>query len=295
MAEITALLETPSFLVGRFRCPPADARWAQVNWIGSRHVLAFPRRAVVIERSRGRRVIANPNHVVLYDPDETYRRELLAPEGDDSLFIDVRPAAARELLVDGRPGVASFRRIESSVPAHLAFRLHALEIRLRSPRRPPDPVAVDELLGAVVAVLAAAPDDADRRPPSASGAERRRLVDRTRAFLSVAYADRLSLGDIGRQVGASPFHLARTFRAATGSTIHAYREQLRLREALRRLRDDDADLARVAVDVGFASHSHFDDRFRTAFGASPSGARAPRGDRNAHDFGSPEGRPDLAS
>ena len=281
MAEITALLETRAFLVGRFRCPPVDRRWTSLNWIGTHHLLAFPRRAVVIERSRHRRVVANANHVVLYDPDETYRRELLAPEGDDSLFIDVRPDAA-SLLVPVRPsGDHSFRRIEAPVPDRVVLRLHELELRLDGDRSGLDPLAVDELLGAIVASLAVA-EDRDRQPrPTTAGVERRRLVEETQAYLSTGYAESLTLPEIGRVVGASPFHLARTFRRATGSTLHGYRERLRLREGLRRLRDGESDLAALALELGFSSHSHFDDRFRNAFGVAPSAERLGGGSKRA--------------
>jgi AraC-like DNA-binding protein len=281
MAQVTILAETPMFLAGTFRCPPADDRWREENWIGRSHVLAFPRRAVIIERSRRRRVVANPNHVVLYNPDDTYRRGLLSPEGDDSLFIEIRQGAASALLADASRGAPLFARIESVVTDDVALRLHALELGIRSRPSGLDPLVVEEILAGVVAAVGAAPDDhpagaghaGTRRLAAEMG--RRRLIDDTRALLSVAYAEPLTLADIGRRVGASPFHLARTFRAVTGQSIHRYRERLRLREALRRIRDGERDLARAAVDVGFASHSHLDDRFRRAFGMPPAAARGP--------------------
>ena len=73
-------------------------------------------------------------------------------------------------------------------------------------------------------------------------------------------------------MGLSPFHAARLFRRYTGSSIHAYRDQLRVRAALpeivagRRLDD-------LALKLGFASHSHFTDRFRRTFGVPPSAIR----------------------
>ena len=278
MARISVLVETPAFVAGTFRCLPTDDRWRNENWIGLSHVLAFPRRAVVIERSRRRRVVANANHVVLYNPDETYRRELLSPEGDDSLFVEIRQDAAPALLGDASRDRPVFPRIESVVSDVVTLRLHALELGIRSRPGRLDPLVVEEVLTEVVAAVASAPDDrfAGLRDPEsrrAAAALRRRLVDDTRAVLSVTYAEPLALVDLGRRVGASPFHLARIFRSVTGQSIHRYREGLRLREALRRIRDGDDDLARTAVDVGFASHSHFDDRFRRAFGMPPSAAR----------------------
>jgi AraC-like DNA-binding protein len=307
MAESSILVATPSFAAGVFLCPPDDARWHEENWIGPSHVLAFPRRAVVIVRARRERVVANPNHVVLYNPDETYRRDLLAPEGDESAFIQIEPEAARELLPDeGSVDRPRFPVLESDVSDRAALRLHALELwirnaftrtgRNRPAAHPPateapgpspiDPLAADERLAAIVRDVAATAHPArDARSVServgpvrpATAREHRALVSDARELLSVAYPEPLTLADIACRVGASPFHLARSFRRLTGQTLHGYRERLRLREALRRLGEGEEDLARLATDVGFASHSHFDDRFRLAFGVPPSAARALRG------------------
>ncbi len=71
----------------------------------------------------------------------------------------------------------------------------------------------------------------------------------------------------------SPFHLARQFRASTGTSISAYLLRLRLALALQRLAEGEADLAALAADLGFASHSHFGARFRSVFGVPPSSVR----------------------
>ncbi len=72
----------------------------------------------------------------------------------------------------------------------------------------------------------------------------------------------------------SPFHLAHGFRARTGLGLHAYRTHLRLRAALERIADPALPLTELALDLGFASHSHFTDTFRRTFGRPPSAVRA---------------------
>ena len=71
----------------------------------------------------------------------------------------------------------------------------------------------------------------------------------------------------------SPFHLARQFRAATGETISRYLLRLRLGAAVERLAEGERDIAALAIDIGFAHHSHFSARFRMAFGITPTLAR----------------------
>ena len=103
------------------------------------------------------------------------------------------------------------------------------------------------------------------RPPAAGrGGDRAARGQRRRAP---------SLEQLARQLHVSPFHLARVFRAHTGFSLHGYRLQLRLRAALARVLDGEDDLAALACELGFASHSHLTDRFRQAFERSPSALR----------------------
>jgi AraC family transcriptional regulator len=99
------------------------------------------------------------------------------------------------------------------------------------------------------------------------------LVERARAVLAEHPDGRLSLAALAATVGCSPFHLARTFRASTGTSVHQYQLRLRLSLALDRLADGADDLSALALDLGFASHSHFTTVFRRTFGTTPSAFR----------------------
>jgi AraC-like DNA-binding protein len=81
------------------------------------------------------------------------------------------------------------------------------------------------------------------------------------------------IGSLAREVGCSPYHLARLFRRATGTSIHQYLLRLRLAIALGRLAQGETDLGRLAADLGFAHHSHFSASFRRIFGLTPTQAR----------------------
>jgi AraC-like DNA-binding protein len=126
--------------------------------------------------------------------------------------------------------------------------------------------------GVLVALGAVADAASAARPPTAGRSAVARAAA-VRALLAAAPARRWRLEEIAREVHASPFHLARQFRAATGESVAGHLLRLRLAGALDRLADGDDDLARVAVDCGFAHHSHLTARFRQAFGATPSAVR----------------------
>jgi AraC-like DNA-binding protein len=81
------------------------------------------------------------------------------------------------------------------------------------------------------------------------------------------------MGKVGRAVGASRGHLAEVFREVVGVSPYRYQLQLRLARAQELLMESD-DLAQLALDLGFSSHSHFTTAFRHRFGETPAHFRA---------------------
>ena len=114
--------------------------------------------------------------------------------------------------------------------------------------------------------------DGDRR-------DAHRMEDVARV-LNQRFCERLSLSDVGEEVGLSVFHLCRLFKRRMGTTIHRYLTRLRLRTALEMLGTPGVDLTRVALALGFSSHSHFTDCFRREYGITPSRFRDPAGHRD---------------
>lgn len=108
-----------------------------------------------------------------------------------------------------------------------------------------------------------------RRPsaPQRIGAERA-VVRQARGYLMENLAENLSLEELARRVGMSPYHLLRVFRAATGQTPCAYRNQQRLIQAKTLLRKG-LPIAQVALATGFNDQSHFTNRFRRMVGVPP--------------------------
>ena len=79
-----------------------------------------------------------------------------------------------------------------------------------------------------------------------------------------------SVRELARSAGVHPVHLARTFRAATGITLRAWRRRLRIARAIDLMHARRASLARVALEAGFADHAHFSRSFRRELGITPS-------------------------
>jgi AraC-like DNA-binding protein len=105
--------------------------------------------------------------------------------------------------------------------------------------------------------------------PSTSGATPRHTVQRARELLQDSYADRISLRELSTCAGLSPFHFLRVFVHQFGLTPHAYLNQIRVREAKRKL-SSGAPCAQVALDCGFCDQSHLARVFKRSTGVTPS-------------------------
>jgi AraC family transcriptional regulator len=96
------------------------------------------------------------------------------------------------------------------------------------------------------------------------------VAEYTRAHL----ADVITLDGLAGAVSLSPYHFARSFRATTGMTPHAFVTEHRMMVARDRLLRADASVTGIAMSVGFSNISHFRRLFRRRYGLTPAGLRA---------------------
>jgi len=99
------------------------------------------------------------------------------------------------------------------------------------------------------------------------------LVARVKDIVGDAGNPKVRLREISETVGLSPSRLAATFKKAERTTIHQYLVDLRLRRAASLLAGCD-DLTALALNLGFASQSHFSNSFRRWAGCTPGQYRA---------------------
>ena len=83
----------------------------------------------------------------------------------------------------------------------------------------------------------------------------------------------LTVPQIARASGISPFHFIRQFHALHGSTPHQFRMQSRLETARILLARGDLSVTDVCMEVGFSSLGSFSTLFTRAYGTSPSDYR----------------------
>ena len=252
--------------VGRFNCP-ADApeitrdQYARVPYV------SFPLSTWRVTRSRSRSYVADPGLVTVWSGREEFRRLPMSPFGVSCAWLclptEFGTEASDELCerLGERPFIAA--------PPRLSLRLRRLLRQLESGAISPaiDALEIEEqalTLGAEVLGLLAG------ERPVRENESQRDLAERTRLLLASDLEGKHSLQDLAQRLYVSPFHLCRVFRREVGVSIHAYRVRLRLLVALDRLEHAPSDLSELALDLGFASHSHFTSAFRKHFGLAPS-------------------------
>ena len=93
---------------------------------------------------------------------------------------------------------------------------------------------------------------------------RRQLVE----FIELNLAEPLSLGQLAGTCALSEYHFARMFRESFGLPPHQYLLARRINRARDLLRSTRMAFGEIAVECGFASASHFSNRFKQAMGAT---------------------------
>ena len=274
------VFESPTVSIAAFRCPASHPSFRDSGAIEN-HVFVFPRQTVELRYEGQAAFLADPNVVSLYNRGQRYSRHPVSPQGDHCEWFAVDPGVLLDAVrhedprVDDQPD-RPFRFPYTPCPARTYLAQRALFDRLRL-GEPIDPLLVEEaVLGLLAQVLAGLYAFRGPLPHAVArvSPRQRDAVEHVRRLLAHRLGDPLRLEDIAREVGLSPFHLCRLFRAATGSTLHAYRNQMRLVSALELLADG-GGITEVALDLGYSSHSHFTEAFRRLFGITPSRLRRP--------------------
>lgn len=266
---------SPLVRIGRWRCP-ADHPDFVDSGPSSDALFVFPRESVWIQHDGAAPFVADANTVTYYNKGQCYRRRQLSALGDQCEWFAVAPEAIADTLSAHEPAAVDrpnvpfrFTHGPSDPESYLRQRLVFEHV---SREATADRLYVEE---AVLSILSDVSRLAYAHLSPVSNKPRCEvdIVEAARDLIASRFTENLSLSDIAAAVGSSVFHLARMFKARTGLSLHAYRNQLRLRAALDRLRKRDVDLIDIALDLGFCSHSHFTEAFRRNFATTPSAVR----------------------
>jgi len=88
-------------------------------------------------------------------------------------------------------------------------------------------------------------------------------------FIDANLGERLTLMTIAGELRLSPHHFAHVFKRLIGVAPHKYIMQRRLERARQLLVHTDLPLVAIAMELGYASQSHFSEQFHREVGVTP--------------------------
>jgi AraC-like DNA-binding protein len=260
------------------RCGPGGEERSDGNEV------MLMRRGAFGKHLGSRQVTADVNQATFFSRETPYRISHPAEDGDRGTVFSVAPRVLLDIVRELDPRVDEhperpFPFATGPCSTGVFWRHRELVLRLEAAETSPlEPFWADVTALQLVADVLA--DAFDARPaPSErlatrTAREHAERVEAAKTYLASRVGERVTLDEVAAAVDVSPFHLARIFQRHTGTPLHRYLTRLRLRLSLERLAAGEEDLAALALELGFSSHSHFADTFRREFGRPPSVARS---------------------
>lgn len=321
-AEVRQLYDGADVEIADLRCrTPTGARAWEVHSTG--YHLVFPRAGVFArssdedfldDRAPWQTAVGDPSRVLFVNPGETIRLGHPAPGGHASTIVTVSPELAAAIAASFRgmalpprraAVVEEFPVASAGVSPAALLRLHRLRRACAGARARGGAVPTDTLRGAedesqvlVREVLrgAGCARAAIRRgegPARGQDALRRHraLAEAAQVRIAAAPGAAHRQEQLAAALGVSPFHLAHVFRERTGLSVHQYLLRVRMSSAVARLSDGEVSLSKLALDLGFSSHSHFTSGFTRYFGATPTAVRCEFAGRSPLRLETPVGPP----
>jgi AraC family transcriptional regulator len=278
MAVATRLFESPDLFFAELSCPPDDPEWGEDNQV-TRSIIALPTTPVWQVHDGSERQLFNQNNVVFHYPGSEYRRERFRDLGYRCLFLIPAPTLLREVATEFDPAFEERTDTHPPVSGPLDGRTFGLSRLIARYLRlgVTEPMLARESLYEVLRGAVRASKPRAKGLPAESEKTRRarrEVVEEAKVVLTTRMGEGISIDDLARHVYASPYHLARLFRAGTGFSIHGYLTQLRLRTGLDLIQGRPGAIGDVGLMLGFSSHSHFTTSFRRAFGLTPTAVLA---------------------
>lgn len=208
----------------------------------------------------GKTVFLDGTRVLFVRAGEDYADRHVAGCGHDSIIITPRLSILDELCRPAGPSRhPAFQHVAETTTPRMNLRSHRL-LRLEASGN--DPLASDELMIAVLSEALGPTQRVSRISPL-------RVVAAAKQYLHEQLCEPISLNDIANAVQVSGAYLTDAFTRSEGMPLGRYRMRLRLNRALVDLPRCE-DITALALDLGFSSHAHFSNAFKSLFGVSPS-------------------------
>jgi AraC family transcriptional regulator len=261
------LFASEALQIGWFEARPVTDACGDVERQGA-NVIVLPFSGIFSKHDApGRHVIGTPSHAVFIAADTPYRLGYPGAIGDRALILRFGDALVPEYL--DAPGGTM---VSNGLLSANAMMLRNL-LRARLDMSQVDAFEIEARGIDLVSMSLGATCTASARPRRAALARWMRALERVKEAVALSPADKWTVDKLASIANLSPFHLCRVFRQMAGTSIYDYVLRERLAYTLDAVLGGDDDLTAIALDAGFASHSHFTARFHGFFGCTPAALR----------------------
>ncbi len=262
------VLSTPLVAVVRWRCCHDNASMRAERQHSSWTMTLLQRGTSTVHSGRWNAAI-DPATGLLHAPEVAYRTS--HPHGciDSGWNLAIRADVGQE-IVERVIGRQQWRRPSLTIAAQPTAASLARLVGIALGR---DPLEAEEQVLEMFATLLAL--RSGRSSAQRNGTDRlhRQIVDAARSRLGRRLSEPSTLGQVAREVGASPAHLSRLFKRQNGVSMGRYRMQIRIAAAIEMLPQRDRSLAEVALATGFHSQSHLTNALHAEVGLPPGRLR----------------------
>jgi AraC-like DNA-binding protein len=273
--DVQTLFSSETLSIEEFRCSGQSAHIGEESAL--RHEIVLPRIGAYIRKDATGTVVATVNQLLLFHTNAPYEIDHPVSGGDVSTVFAISRRALLGLIREFDPSVDD--RPDQPFPKTYTMidprcRLILSQLLLMTARSSYDPLEVEERCLTTLAYSIQPIFDHRRFRSQSMRADTRsahhEIANQVKVILSEGFSSKLQLSQLADAIHASPYTLCRIFKRETGLSIHQYLRRLRLLNGLERLLERRKEpIAAIALDVGFANHSHFSTTFMDAFDMTP--------------------------
>jgi len=262
------LFESETLQIGLFEARPTSDACSGIER-QSLNAITLPISGIFSKHDApGRHVVGTPSHAVFFAADTPFRIGFPGAIGDRAITLRFGEDLAPEALARNDGETLNSNGLLPAKAMMLRNLLWARLERAETDAFETEALGLELLDMSLKSVRTGTP-----AVRSSAQARRTRALERVKEAVALAPARKWSVARLAKVANLSPFHLCHVFRDSVGTSIYDYVLHERLAQTLDAVLDCGDDLTAIALDAGFASHSHFTARFRSFFGCTPGALR----------------------
>lgn len=205
-------------------------------------------------------------HMILFNPEDVHDGSGGADESLQYVMLYIAPTLLHSFLQSaGLPSIGDFR-ITDPVLRHPAVQKCIFNLARYTMTGGVDPITQEAELFDLAILLNQKYGLADEVYPTSRVDS---IVLKAQSYIRENAASDITLDDLSHAFNISKFHFLRLFRQQLGITPYQYVLSCRLNQAQKALEKTDC-VDDVVFDFGFSDLSHFNRRFKSLFGVTPT-------------------------